>query len=284
MLFKRDIFKIKEPEKKESIDRLRESSVPNYDFFLMLFMAVVIISLGLLISNITIIIGGILVVPLLCPILALSMGIVTADFKLIKRSIFFILGIILLTLLVSFIISLLIFHRTLNTEILSRVSPNLIYFFIALVSGIAGSYAFAKPNLSGSLPNVAITVVILPPLVVSGIGIYFLNWRIVIGSLGLFFVNIIAVIFASIIIFSLLGFYEKKKYIPEKIIREEKEIEKEKLVHSNDEIKKATENNDKIPLLPLEKGDKVKNILDKENKAGPEPPKTCPCEGRDETY
>lgn len=249
MPLKKGFLEINQKEKTEVVDKLIEKSAPSYDFFLMYFLAVVITCLGLLINSSAVVIGGMLISPILYPLLSLAMGITTADVKLIRRSSLLLLEIVVGTLIVAALISLLVFNREINPEILSRISPNLAYFFIALIAGLAGAYAFAKPGLSEILPGIAIAVAVLPPLVVSGMGFSFLNWRMIIGSFGLFFINMVGVIFAGVLVFSLLGFYEKKKYISQKVIKEEKDLEKEKKLNQMKEIKEMTKKLDEVKKI-----------------------------------
>jgi len=257
MILRQDFLKLTPNQKSAVINKLIENSAPSYNFFLMFFLSVVIITFGLLISSPAIVIGGMLIAPILYPILSLSMGIVTANFKLIRRSALLILEILVSAVAISFIISVLTINKNLNSEIISRTSPSIIYFFIAFVSGIAASYALAKPKLSEVLPGVAISVAILPPLAVCGIAISFLKWKMVLGSLGLFFLNIIGIIFAGLIVFSLLGFYEKKEQITKKIAAEEKIAEKEKTEKAKEQIEEATKKIEEIKKILTKEKEKI---------------------------
>ncbi|MCK4968345.1 MAG: TIGR00341 family protein, partial [Candidatus Aenigmarchaeota archaeon] len=226
MLLKQDFFKLEPGEKGAVVNKLIAYSSPSYNFFLMFLLSIVITTLGLLVSSPTVVIGGMLIAPVLYPILSLSMGVVTANFKLIKRSCLLLLEVIIFSVILAFIISLFITNKSINFEILTRTRPSMIYFFIAFVSGIAASYALSKPKLSEVLPGVAIAVSVLPPLAVCGIALAFFEWSMAVGAFSLFFLNIIGIIFASIIVFSLLGFYEKRRQIDRKIEIEERIEEK----------------------------------------------------------
>jgi uncharacterized membrane protein len=99
---------------------------------------------------------------------------------------------------------------------------------VAIIAGLAGSFALVKPQLNETLPGIAISVALIPPLAVIGIAIAKFNWQLLHGSLLLFLVSIIGVIFASMITFSLMDFYVKREKAEEALEKEKKKIEREK--------------------------------------------------------
>ncbi|MFC1613339.1 TIGR00341 family protein [Patescibacteria group bacterium] len=220
--------KLTKIQKAQIVEKLFHESTLDYDFLLMLILSSIIVALGLLSNNLAVVIGGMLVAPILSPILSFSMGIVVGDHKLMKRAGVVIIQSILMIAFVSFIVSLLTLGRSMNTEILSRGYPSLIYFLIAVFSGAAVAYALVRPCVSEVLPGVAISVSLIPPLAVLGIGISFLEWNIVIGALGLFLLNLMGIIFAALIVFAIFRFYEVKDAIEKKIKAEEKMLKEEK--------------------------------------------------------
>ncbi|MDA2935991.1 TIGR00341 family protein, partial [Patescibacteria group bacterium AH-259-L05] len=206
-------IKITKTHKKKVFHELFEESTPSYDFFLMLVLSSAIVTFGLLLDNVAVIIGGMLVAPILFPILSLSMGVVVGDRKLMKRG-----GIVIarsagLVVIISALISLMFINKEVTPEIVSRVSSNLAYFLIALFSGAAAAYALSRPSESEVLPGVAITVALIPPLSVLGIAISLFQWEMIAGSLGLFFFNLIGIIFSALAVFSILQFHEIKDAI-----------------------------------------------------------------------
>ena len=214
-------------QKKECFNKLFEESKPNVSFFLMLTLSTIIITLGLLINNTAIIIGGMLITPLLFPISSFALGIVVSDYKLIRNSALITLQALLLITIISIIIPFLMLSRGLTPEILARTDNAQIYFIIAFVSGLASAYALSHPKMSDVLPGVAVTISLLPPLAVFGIGISFLNWEIIVRAISLFGINLLGIIFASLIIFSILRFNDIRSTIKQKVNREEREIKKE---------------------------------------------------------
>ncbi|MFH0840842.1 MAG: TIGR00341 family protein [bacterium] len=225
-------------QKKECFNKLFEESLPNISFFLMLTLSTIIVTLGLLINNTAIIIGGMLIAPLLFPISSFALGIVVSDYKLIRNSALVTLQAVLLITIISILIPFLMLDRGLTPEILARTENTQIYFIIAFVSGIASSYALSHPKMSEILPGVAIAVSLLPPLAVFGIGISFLNWEIIVRAISLFGINLLGIIFASLIVFSILRFNDIRSTIKSKINKEEKEANKEKIEKEKKDITK----------------------------------------------
>lgn len=223
--------KLTKTKKRETVDKLFKESAPSLDFFLLLVMSAIIVSLGFLLDNIIIIIGGMLITPILFPILSFAMGVVVGDFKLIKRSATILIQSIILVILISFVISLVSYFyidKTLSSEVFSKIYPSLAYFLIAFVSGGAMAYALARPGLSEILPGVAISVSLIPPLTVIGIAFSVFKWQMMTNALELFFLNLLGIIFASLIVFALLKFYEVREAIEKQIKKEEKVIEEAK--------------------------------------------------------
>lgn len=214
---------LSEKAKTEGIESLIKHSSPTQDFFFMISISVLMVTLGILAENIAIVVGAMLVAPILYPILSLSLGITIANKTLIKRSLTTTVKSFLLGVFCAAVISLLISSMVrLDSSILLMLDPSLFYFGVAILAGLAGSFAYTKPKMNEALPGVAISVALLPPIGAVGIGIARFNWSIIGNSLLLLLVNIIGITFASIIVFSLFKLYPKRE-IAEIIMKEEEE-------------------------------------------------------------
>ncbi len=220
---------LKERDKSESIKDLIADSSPRQDFFLMVILSILMATFGLLVNDVAVIIGSMLVAPILSPVLSLSLGIVIADYRLISRSFYTILKSIVFGISAAAIVTWLFnsnYHET--ASIVARTEPSLVYAAIAFIAGLAASFARIKPQLSDTLPGVAISVALIPPVAVTGIGVARFNWHIISNSFLLFLLNTMGIVFASMIVFSLMNLYIKKKVIDRAIKREEKALEAER--------------------------------------------------------
>ena len=92
----------------------------------------------------------------------------------------------------------------------------------------AASFARLNEDLSDTLPGIAISVALIPPLAVVGIGAVQLSWTIVSGALGMFLLNAIGIIFASMLVFSLMNLYAERPTAAKTLKKEEKALEDEK--------------------------------------------------------
>ncbi len=221
-----------EKDKNTAIEGLIAESTPHHDFFLMVVLSVLMATFGLLINNTAVVIGSMLITPLLSPILGISLGIVMADTKLIYRSFFTVIKSIGFAIPASAIVAIIAATTSkttmgINTEILGRAQPTIIFAAIALVAGLAASFALIKPHLNAALPGVAISVALIPPIAVTGIGIATLDLSLAVNSFVLFVINAAAIVFASMIVFSLMNLYIKQTVANRAINIEDKKLEEE---------------------------------------------------------
>jgi uncharacterized hydrophobic protein (TIGR00271 family) len=152
-----------------------------------------------------------------------------SDFKLISLSFYTLLKSIIFGVTASALVTLFFVSRDfeMTSEILTRAQPSIIYAAVAIIAGLAASFAMVKPNLSETLPGIAISVALIPPLAVTGIGIAFGNWEIISNSFILLLINIGGIIFSSMVIFSLMNLYIKRQVAQDTVKNEEHKMELE---------------------------------------------------------
>ena len=223
---KTGVFQISQEERKAAIDSLIEQSTPKFDFFLLLILSIFIVVPGLFMNNPAVIIGGMVVAPMMSPILSLALGMSITDFRLMRRSLQTLFYALVLTMFTSMVMSF--FYHTVDagTEILTRTYPSLSDLLIAIASGIAASFALVRPNLSATLPGIAISVSLLPAIAVTGIGFAFGDLQLITGSITLFAINLLGIIFSAIIIFNLFGFFQARRESEKKLKEEAETIKK----------------------------------------------------------
>jgi len=234
---------VSDENKTKAVKKLIEVSTPDYDFFFLVVLSILMASFGLWINSAAVVIGSMLIAPILYPILSLSLGIVMSDVELISRSFLTILKSIVFGVSAATAATWLFAAQieTFTTEILLRTEPSLLYLAVAVVAGIAVSFTCVRPDFSDTLAGIAVSVALIPPLAVVGIGIAKYDLSIVSGSAVLFLVNIIGIIFASMISFSLLNLHSKR-YVADTAIK--KEDQRAELEHERAEyINKESGNN-----------------------------------------
>lgn len=213
-------------EQKRTTEKLVEDSTADLDFYVFLCASVFITTLGLLINNPIVVVGAMLVAPILYPILALGLGIVTSSADAIGRAVGIIGKSLAVGVLVALITAFLINtnQRGMTDQLHLITEPDLfIFFLISSAAGVVASFSWVKQNTAMSLPGVAITVSLVPPLSAIGISVALLSQQLLIGSVMLFLINLLGVVFASVVIFSLFGFHSARVWQDDKIQKQEEE-------------------------------------------------------------
>ncbi|MCK5096047.1 MAG: DUF389 domain-containing protein [Candidatus Pacebacteria bacterium] len=227
-MFQFKMFKISQADRHKFCEHIIDSSTPNGGFSFLVILSTLIVALGLIKDYVILVIGGMLVTPLLSPILAISLGIIIRDLKVITRSVKVFLTAFVLSFLVAYLTGLLFNFNIEEIQLIKIMEPSLYTLLVALVAGMAASYAWAKPNLINStLPGVAITVTLIPPLTAIGLALANENLLIFRTVLSALLLNVFGIIFASIVIFSLMHFHKAKRKLVAEVKEEEKELKKE---------------------------------------------------------
>lgn len=172
-----------------------------------LFVAIIIASVGLNVNSIPVIIGAMLISPLMGPITGLGLGLGTNDRELVLFSIknlLVMVGISLLAATLYFILTPLEIDNP--TELLARTRPTIYDVFIALFGGLAGVLETARKEKGTVLSGVAIATALMPPLCTIGYGIANLSWQYTVGALFLFSINCIFIAMAAYLMAKFLKF------------------------------------------------------------------------------
>lgn len=188
------------------------ASEPDFDFFIYIILSGSIATLGLITNSPAVIIGAMLLAPLMSPIIGAGLALISGDVRLLRVSLTAVAKGAIYSIILSAAITLLnnllpfVSVQEIPAEVLARTHPSPIDLAIALAGGLAAAYALTKPELSATLPGVAIATAIMPPLCTVGVGIALWRWDIFGGALLLFLTNAVTITFASVIVFFLRGF------------------------------------------------------------------------------
>ncbi|WP_339866452.1 TIGR00341 family protein [uncultured Algoriphagus sp.] len=193
-------------EFKDLFTLLRTNSQTSSTYLVLMALSTMIASFGLFGDSAPVVIGAMILAPLMGPIISLAMGMLRQDGLLIKNSLITIFWGSIVGLFFSIMISLITPLEVLNDQILARIRPNLLDLGIAIASGIAGAYAYSKEEISKTLAGVAISVALVPPLAVAGIGIGWMDKEVFGGAMLLLGTNLAGITMAAALTFLLLGF------------------------------------------------------------------------------
>ena len=216
-LFRRIVKPVTRERRAEVTIQLRDSSHPDFDFFLLVVLSSIIATSGLLTNSPAVIIGAMLVAPLMSPILGLGLASLTGDAKFFRNAGIALARGAVVAIVIATILTL--FNRLLPflplqelpSEVLARIRPTPIDLTIALAGGMAAAFALAMPSISAALPGVAIATALMPPLCTVGVGIAMGRWDVAGGALLLFVTNAVTIAFAAMLVFSAVGFTIKRE-------------------------------------------------------------------------
>jgi uncharacterized hydrophobic protein (TIGR00271 family) len=217
-----NFFQISSGDRDKFCDNIIESSAPRGDFYFLVVLSALIVSFGVMTDNIVLVIGGMLVTPLLSPIMAIALGITILEPKVILRSLWVFFTASLMAAAVSATVGMISEAELASITVISKMKPDIIVFIIAATAGVAASYTWAKPNLNSTLPGIGITVTLIPPLTVFGFSIAKGDFLFLSNSFYSFLLNVCGIILSSIIVFFFLGFYSTKKKVVAEVKQEEK--------------------------------------------------------------
>ncbi|NLO07563.1 MAG: TIGR00341 family protein [candidate division WS1 bacterium] len=196
---------IRPKHRREIYEDVVDLSQPGASFYIMVTLATVIASYGLLIDSAAVVVGAMLVAPLMGPIFGIALAITAGSKRLLWSSLKSEFLGIALAIGVGVLIGIGPFRIPIGSELLVRTEPTLYDLAIALASGFAGAYALVDTRMSPALPGVAVAVAVLPPLAACGLTISAQRWEMAAGAAMLFIANFLAIQLAAAIVFSLFG-------------------------------------------------------------------------------
>ncbi|MBD0421570.1 DUF389 domain-containing protein [Streptomyces sp. TRM S81-3] len=183
-----------------------DSQAKQSAFWTMLTLSSVIAAGGILTDSTATVIGAMIIAPLSTPIMGIALG--TVQRRRTTAVAFVTLG-CLLVILIGAVASLVVpqsYNLLTNSQVSGRTSPGLLDLISALATGFAGAVALARKDVAAVLPGVAIAISLVPPLVVTGVCAGQTSWWLALGALVLFLSNLLALVFAGMIVFAALGY------------------------------------------------------------------------------
>ena len=179
-------------------------------FAILMALSVVIATMGVLTDSTAVVIGAMLIAPLMIPIMgtgaALIMGWPGRAAQAAITVALAVLGAVALAFLLAAVVPDVPGSLAGNSQVTSRVAPTLRDLIIAVAAGIAGAYAISRPDVSDSLPGVAVAIALVPPLAVVGITLEASEYEQALGAILLFSTNLVSIVLMGSLVFVLVGF------------------------------------------------------------------------------
>lgn len=190
--------------------KLLSKGRPGIYFSVMTVSSAAITTMGFIMNSPSVIIGAMVISPLLYPVALAGSALAQRE-----REEFLLLIKLLAyggvaVLVVSSLISLAIPFEY-QSELHSRLASSpLQYFVVALLSGIAGTFAYYWPRVSETITGVGISVALMPPFVMLGVALGNGDWLLLSKSGFIVFLNVAGIMAGSALTFVLIRKYSVK--------------------------------------------------------------------------
>ncbi|MFO0684863.1 MAG: DUF389 domain-containing protein [Sandaracinus sp.] len=188
---------------------LRRDASEATSYWLQLFVAVGLATLGLVLGSTAVVIGAMLVAPLMAPIVSLAMGLAAGSPVLVMRAGGRILVSVALVIGGAALITLLLPYYEITAELRARAAPTVLDLVTAAFCALAAVYATlrAGADTATTAAGTSIGISLVPPLCASGYGIGTASWEIAGGAGLLFVTNFVAIVAVGTVGFLAVGFH-----------------------------------------------------------------------------
>jgi uncharacterized hydrophobic protein (TIGR00271 family) len=172
-------------------------------YWLLLPLAAVIASAGVVSDSTATVIGAMIVAPLMTPILGIVLAVVLADRANLRRCVVLVVVGAAAVVVIGWLMGLFVPYPVVaatNSQVAARVTPRIVDLVAALATGAVGSVALARSDVSDTLPGVAIAISLVPPLAVVGLTLESGAPRQSLAAFVLFTTNVAAILASGIVV------------------------------------------------------------------------------------
>jgi uncharacterized hydrophobic protein (TIGR00271 family) len=177
-------------------------------YWIQLFLSMGIATLGLVLSSTAVVIGGMLVSPLMGPIIELGMGFAVGSAFLVFRAFLRVFLSIVVVVSGAALITLSLPFHEITAEIASRAAPTALDLLVAVFCALTAAYTTvrATSDTTTAAAGTAIGIALVPPLCAAGFGLGTGSASVAGGAMLLFVANLSAILVFSVLTFFLLGY------------------------------------------------------------------------------
>jgi uncharacterized hydrophobic protein (TIGR00271 family) len=175
-------------------------------FWVLLVLAAVIASAGVIADSTATVIGAMIVAPLMTPILGTVLAISIGDLRQVLWSLALVIAGAAVVVLIAWAMGRGVRFDVVaetNGQVAGRVHPRLIDLIAAIATGAVGAFALVRDDVSDALPGVAIAISLVPPLAVVGLTLESGSTTDAWGALLLFLTNVGAILLSGLIVMAL---------------------------------------------------------------------------------
>lgn len=214
------ILQASDGERHEAIEHLVGATTLRQGYYLLLMLSVVIVTAGILVENPPIVIGGMVVAPVLTPILLLAVSAVSRSFRGTRHALVTLAITVVLTVALAAGLTWTISHVIGAPTLAPSPIHPLVYLLVALCSGAIASLAWVKREWAPAIAGIAISVSLMPPLCTAGIAFALGSTPMMESSMTIFSTNALGILVTAIVTFILLGFARFGR-VTEQTVRDE---------------------------------------------------------------
>jgi uncharacterized hydrophobic protein (TIGR00271 family) len=189
-----------------------EQSHKRTQFWMLLVLSSVIAAGGVIGDATPAVIGAMIVAPLATPIYGVALATSIGSRRDLRGSLLLLVAGSVVSILIGALLGFLTFDRLpidANPQITGRTAPTLLDLVVAVATGVAGSFALVRRDVSNILAGVAIAISLVPVLAVVGIALGAWRLDLALGAFLLFLTNVAAILIAGIVVFGAAGFYRQ---------------------------------------------------------------------------
>ncbi|MCP3026822.1 TIGR00341 family protein [Halobacillus sp. A5] len=204
MKSKKQKAKLQRASRQELLITIDKNSKVTWNYFLLILLSAIVATTGFLKDSEAVVIGAMVIAPMIGPVIAVAFSSILGDYKTLGKSVLTSLLGVTVVVTISILYAALVDLHLETGQYLSRTEVTLIDIILGVASGAAGALAFLN-RLEGSLVGVMVSVALLPPSVALGMSLGSSEWELAYGAFLLVTVNIMSILLAAVVIFSLSG-------------------------------------------------------------------------------
>jgi uncharacterized hydrophobic protein (TIGR00271 family) len=201
------VFRLSPEEREKVYSQLNDYAKGGFPYYFVTALAAFIISLGLIINSTAVVIGGMLITPILWPMLSFSLAVTRGRVTVMRKSFSVLVESGLTIFFVALFVGYISPFTTYSSEIIIRTSPTFVELLIGFAAGAVAAYSFSSKRLMSNVAGVAVAVAVVPPLCVAGITFAAGLYTDAFGALLLFASNLLAIIVSSMLVFTAEGYF-----------------------------------------------------------------------------
>ena len=201
---KTKIISTTETTREELYNSIGKNARLNRTYLLLIFLSTVVVAIGLLKDNVTVVIGAMVIAPLLGPNLAMALGTALGDTDLMWKAFKTGLAGMSLALVLSILIGIFWPLNVESRELLARTYVGLDSAVLAMASGAAAVISLTS-GIPSILVGVMVAVALLPPAATMGLMLGAGQTDLAYGAAFLLAVNIVAINLSAKLAFLVQG-------------------------------------------------------------------------------